>query len=217
MLQLTAMSVLIELFIVFFKLGAFTIGGGIAMLPLLQNTLIEEKKWFTKDEFVDTVAVCQSLPGIIAINMATYVGYKKKGLAGSLISTLGVVMPSFVLILIIARGITAMGNNPYAMGAMAGLRAAALGLVVVAVIQLAPAAIKNKWAAAAAALSFVLIAVLNINTAYVILLFIVLGIASTMIGSEKAASASSSVSTSTSETKIHSSDEDAAEHRGGES
>lgn len=183
------MGILTELFIVFFKLGAFTIGGGIAMLPLLQNTLIEEKKWFTKEEFIDAVAICQGLPGVIAINMATYVGYKKKGLAGSLVSTIGVTLPSFVLILIIAHGISAIGNNPYVLGAMAALRAAALGLVVVAIIQLAPSAIKNKWAMAAAALAFILIALFNVNTAYVILLFIILGIAATIINERKISAA----------------------------
>ena len=174
------MNILVELFIVFFKLGAFTIGGGIAMLPLLQNTLIEEKKWFTKEEFVDIVAVCQSLPGVVAVNMATYVGYKKKGLIGSIISTLGVVIPSFVIIIIIATFISSLGDNGVVMGAMAGLRAAALGMVAVALIQLFPAAIKSKWALLAAVLAFVLITVLHINTAYVILLFAVLGIAVTM-------------------------------------
>ncbi|MBR2675184.1 MAG: chromate transporter [Mogibacterium sp.] len=181
------MSDLIELFSVFFKLGAFTIGGGIAMLPLLQHTLIEEKKWFGKDEFMDIVAVCQSLPGIIAINMATFVGYKRKGMPGSFVATVGVVLPSFVLILIIASFISGFGENPYVKGAMAGLRAAALGLVLVAVIQLAPTAVKSIWAFMAAALAFILIAVLNINTAYVILLFVLLGIASTMIGGAKTA------------------------------
>ena len=179
------MNVLIELFIVFFKLGAFTIGGGIAMLPLLQNTLIEEKKWFTKEEFIDIVAVCQSLPGVVAINMATYVGYKKKGLAGSVVSTFGVTIPSSFLILIIAHGITALGDNGAVMGAMAGLRAAALGLVAVAIIQLAPSAIKSVWSALAAAGAFVLIGVLNVNTAYVILLFLVLGVASAIVGGKK--------------------------------
>ena len=179
------MNILVELFIVFFKLGAFTIGGGIAMLPLLQNTLINEKKWFTKEEFMDIVAVCQSLPGVVAINMATYVGYKKKGLAGSLVSTLGVTIPSFVMILIIAKFITSLGDNGVLMGAMAGLRAAALGMVAVAMIQLTPAAIKNKWALLAAVAAFVLIAVLRINTAYVILLFAVLGIAVTFAGRQK--------------------------------
>ena len=183
------MNVLIELFIVFFKLGAFTIGGGIAMLPLLQNTLIEEKKWFTKEEFVDIVAVCQSLPGVVAINMATYVGYKKKGLIGSIVATFGVTIPSFVLILIIANGITALGDNRTVMGAMAGLRAAALGLVAVAIIQLAPSAIKSIWSVLVAAGAFILIGVLNVNTAYVILLFLVLGVASALIGGKKTAAA----------------------------
>lgn len=159
------------------------------MLPLLQNTLIEEKKWFTEDEFVDAVAICQGLPGVIAINMATYVGYKKKGLAGSLISTIGVTLPSFVLILIIAHGISAIGSNPHVLGAMAALRASALGLVVVAIIRLAPSAIKNKWAMAGAALAFILIALLNVNTAYVILLFIILGISATVINERKIAAA----------------------------
>ena len=159
------------------------------MLPLLQNTLINEKKWFTKEEFMDIVAVCQSLPGVVAINMATYVGYKKKGLAGSLVSTFGVVIPSFTMILIIARFISSLGDNGVLMGAMAGLRAAALGMVAVAMIQLMPAAIKNKWALLAAAAAFVLIAVLRVNTAYVILLFAVLGIAVTFAKSRKAAAA----------------------------
>lgn len=180
------MNVLLELFIVFFKLGAFTIGGGIAMLPLLQNTLIEEKKWFTKEEFVDIVAVCQSLPGVVAINMATYVGYKKKGLIGSIVSTLGVMIPSFVLILIIAKFISSLGDSRIAMGAMAGLRAAALGMVAVALIQLVPAAIKSKWAILAAVTAFVLIAVLKVNTAYVILMFAVIGITVTLVNSRRA-------------------------------
>ncbi len=181
------MNILIELFIVFFKLGAFTIGGGIAMLPLLQNTLINEKKWFTKEEFMDIVAVCQSLPGVVAINMATYVGYKKKGLIGSIVSTFGVTIPSFTMILIIAKFITSLGDNRVVMGAMAGLRAAALGMVVVALIQLMPAAIKNKWALLAATAAFVLIAILKVNTAYVILLFAVLGITVTFANSRKIA------------------------------
>ena len=183
------MNVLIELFWVFFKLGAFTVGGGIAMLPLLQNSLIYEKKWFTEEEFVDAVAVCQGLPGVIAVNMATYVGYKKKGFTGSVVSTFAVVTPSFLMILIIARFLTAISDNPYVQGAMAGFRVAALGLVVVAVIQLAPKVIKDKWTAAAAVLAFVLIAVFDINTAYVILLFIVIGIIATFAGGSKAVAA----------------------------
>lgn len=175
------MNILLELFILFFKLGAFTIGGGVAMLPLLQNSLTKEKKWFTDEEFVDVVAVCQSLPGVIAINMATYVGYKKRGLLGSLVSTFGVVMPSFVMILIIATFISNLSDSSVVGGAMAGLRAAALGLVCVAVIQMSSVVFKGGWTIAAALLSFVLIAVVKINTAYVILLFVLIGIASSFI------------------------------------
>ena len=170
------MNTLLELFILFFKLGAFTIGGGVAMLPLLQHSLTEEKQWFSQDEFVDIVSVCQSLPGVIAINMATYVGYRKKGFIGSLVSTVGVVIPSFCMILLIATFISNLGDSTIVKGAMAGLRAAALGLVVVAVIQMGSVVFKGKWTIAAALLSFVLIAVAGINTAYVILLFVVLGV-----------------------------------------
>ena len=191
--NLVVMNILAELFWVFFKLGAFTVGGGIAMLPLLQNSLIHEKKWFTEEEFVDAVAVCQGLPGVIAVNMATYVGYKKKGLAGSVVSTFAVVTPSFVMILIIARFLSAISDNPYVQGAMAGFRVAALGLVVVAVIQLAPKVIKDKWTAGAAVQAFVLIAVFNINTAYVILLFIALGLAFSFAGGSRAAAAAGTV------------------------
>ena len=155
------------------------------MLPLLQNSLIHEKKWFTEEEFVDAVAICQGLPGIIAVNMATYVGYKRKGLLGSAVATFAVVMPSFVMILIIAKFLTSISDNPYVAGAMAGFRVAALGLVVVAIIQLAPKVLKGVWTVAAAVLAFVLITVLNVNTAYVILLFIILGIAVALSGGGK--------------------------------
>ncbi|MBR0400822.1 MAG: chromate transporter [Mogibacterium sp.] len=180
------MGELLELFIIFFKLGAFTIGGGIAMLPLLQHSMTVEKKWYSTDEFVDIIAVCQSLPGVVAINMATFVGYKKKGLIGSIVATFGVVLPSFVMILLIATFITNMGDNVYLSGAMAGLRAAALGLIAVSIIQLSSAVFKNKWTVAAAVLSFVLIAVIGINTAYVILLFLLLGVAAAFIGGKGA-------------------------------
>lgn len=181
-----SMSELLELFIIFFKLGAFTIGGGIAMLPLLQHSMTVEKKWYSTDEFVDIISVCQSLPGVVAINMATFVGYKKKGLIGSIVATFGVVLPSFVMILLIATFITNMGDNVYLNGAMAGLRAAALGLIAVSIIQLSSAVFKNKWTVAAAALSFVLIAVVGINTAWVILLFLLLGVAAAFIGGKDA-------------------------------
>lgn len=185
------MSILMELFLLFLKLGAFTIGGGVAMIPLLQHSLTEDKKWFSTEEIVDIIAVCQSLPGVIAINMATYVGYKKKGFAGSVVATVGVTLPSFVMILLIAAFISNLGDNPVVNGAMAGLRAAALGLVLVAIIQMSSVVFKGLYQVALALLAFVLIAVFNINTAYVILLCMIIGIASIAIGEKNKAELSS--------------------------
>ena len=106
------------------------------MIPILQNIAVNEKKWFTAEEALDVISVCQSLPGVIAINMATYVGFKRKGLLGSLVSTVGVVLPSFVVIILVAKGLSAFGDNPYVMGALGGLRAAAMGLVPVSYTHL---------------------------------------------------------------------------------
>ena len=95
---------MLELFVTFFKLGLFTIGGGVAMIPILSNIMVKDKKWFSEDEMIDIIAICQGLPGVIAINMATYVGFKKRGLIGSFVATFGVILPSFVIIVIIAKG-----------------------------------------------------------------------------------------------------------------
>ena len=190
---------LLELFVVFFKLGAFTIGGGIAMLPLLQHSMIDEKKWFTKEEFVDMIAVCQSMPGVVAINMATYVGYKKKGFWGSLVATIGVILPSFVIILIVAKGLMAIGDNHIVNGAMAGLRAAALGLVLVSFVQMANQVFKDKLTVIAGAISFILIAVIKIDTVYVIFGFLFIGVLSELISRKRNIIESAKISESDSE------------------
>jgi chromate transporter len=90
------------LFLCFFKIGAFTFGGGYAMLALLENEFVEKKKWLTKDEFLDMLAIAESTPGPIAINSATFIGYKTAGVLGSTLATLGVVLPSFIIIFIIS-------------------------------------------------------------------------------------------------------------------
>ena len=146
------------------------------MLPLLQNELIYSKKWFTEEEFVDAVAVCQGLPGVVAINMATYVGHKRHGFLGALVATLGVILPSFAIILLIAEGLATIGDNRYVNGAMAGFRAAALGMVIVSVWQLGRTIFKNKKAIIPAAIAFAAIVFLHIDTAIVILAFLVYGV-----------------------------------------
>lgn len=167
---------LFEIFLVFLKLGTFTIGGGMAMIPILRKAMVVDKKWFTDEEMVDIIAICQGLPGVIAVNMATYVGFKKRGFLGSLVATVGVLLPSFVIILLIAQGLTAVGNNPYVLGAMAALRASAAGLIAVVVWQLGGKILNNKMAIYAALLSFVLIAILKVNIAFVVLGYLAAGV-----------------------------------------
>lgn len=95
-------KLLLTLFLSFFKIGAFTFGGGYAMLSLLENEFVEKKGWITKEEFLDMIAIAESTPGPVAINSATYIGYKTAGVVGSTLSTLGVVLPSFMIIYIIS-------------------------------------------------------------------------------------------------------------------
>ena len=96
------MKELADLFVTFAKMGLFTFGGGYAMLPLLEREVVDNKKWATKEEIMDYYAVGQCTPGIIAVNVSTFVGYYQKGIAGGIIATLGVVFPSIVIILLIA-------------------------------------------------------------------------------------------------------------------
>lgn len=168
---------MLELFLTFFKLGIFTIGGGIAMIPILRDIMVNDKKWFTDDEMIDVISICQGLPGVIAINMATYVGFKRRGLLGSFVATMGVIIPSFVIIIFVAKGIKIVNDNPYVVGALGGLRAAALGLIFIAVYQVAKVAIKDWFSAISVLLTFILIAIVNLNVVYIILLFLLIGIA----------------------------------------
>lgn len=95
-------KLILTLFICFFKIGAFTFGGGYVMLSLLENEFVEKKGWLTKEEFLDMVAIAESTPGPIAINSATFIGYKTAGVLGSMFATLGVALPSFIIIYVIS-------------------------------------------------------------------------------------------------------------------
>ena len=102
-----------------------------AMIPIMQEKICDERKWMTEEEILDCIAVSQSLPGVIAINMATYVGYYKKGLKGALVSTAGVLLPSFIIIILVVSLLRTIDENPYVQGALEGIKAAATGLCCV--------------------------------------------------------------------------------------
>ena len=119
-----------ELFWTFFKIGMLTFGGGYAMIAQIRETVVARKGWLTEDELIEVIAVAESTPGPIAINMATFVGYKQKGFRGSLAATAGVVLPSLVLILILSRFLDVFMANRYVAYAFDGIRCAVAFLIL---------------------------------------------------------------------------------------
>jgi len=135
----------LKMFTTFFKIGAFTIGGGHAMLPLIQDEIVENKKWMGNDEFLDAIAIAQASPGAVAINTSIFIGYKLKGILGSLVCTLGVVLPSFSMILIISMFLYKYRNNNIVEKAFLGIKPAVVALISSAVYKLIKASkIKGK-------------------------------------------------------------------------
>lgn len=130
------MSVFFDLFLTFFKIGAFTFGGGYAMLPLILEE-VERHGWMKREALIDFVAVSESTPGPFAINIATYVGSEMGGVLGSVCATLGVVLPSFIIILIVAKCYEKFKENRYVKGTLNGLKPAAIGLIATAVVTTA--------------------------------------------------------------------------------
>ena len=127
---------LLDIFLTFFKIGSFTIGGGYAMLPIIQKEVAEKKKWLSDEEFLDSIAVTNSLPGPLAINCATFVGFKTAGFAGAISAVLGAVMPSFLIILVIAIFFGSIKDNPIIEYVFAGIRPAVVALIVYALVKL---------------------------------------------------------------------------------
>ena len=125
----------IELFYTFFLIGAFTFGGGYAMLPLIQAE-VERRGWLPSEQIVNFIAVSESTPGPFAINIATYIGNQMGGIFGAVCATLGVVLPSFIIILIVARCYDAFRNSTAIKGCMSGLKPAAIGLIGAAVVTI---------------------------------------------------------------------------------
>lgn len=130
----------IKLFIEFFKIGLFAIGGGLATIPFLQD-LIGKYNWFTQNDLVDMIAVSQSTPGPIGINMATYVGYKAGGILGALVASFSLILPSFIIIIIIAHFFAKFNDNTIVKSAFNGLRPAVTGLIAAVGVEISKVSI----------------------------------------------------------------------------
>ncbi len=165
-----------ELFSSFTRIGVLTFGGGVAMLPMLEKECIEKHSWATEDEMLDYFAIGQCTPGVIAVNTATFIGYKTRGIIGGIIATLGVVFPSFVIITAMASVLKAFQDNPYVTKAFAGIRVAVCALMLSAVIRLAKKAVTNIPTAVIAVISLVVQVFLGVSPILVVVSAIALGL-----------------------------------------
>lgn len=138
------MKELWQLFFAFFKIGGLTFGGGLTMLPMLKYELVEQRGWISEDDLLDCYAIGQCTPGIIAINTATFVGYRKRGIWGGIFATMGMVVPSLVIITVIAMFLENFMDNPIVGNALMGVRAVVCALMLNTVIILAKKSLIDK-------------------------------------------------------------------------
>lgn len=148
------------------------------MVPLIEKAVVEDKKWMTDMEMVDCLAVSQSLPGVVAINTATYIGNSRRGLKGAICATVGVIMPSFIIILILASVLTSTGvsGNKYIQGAFEGIKAAVCGLLAVTTYRMGRRILKGIFPALIAAFCIIVVVVFKITVMWAILVSAVLGV-----------------------------------------
>ncbi len=178
------MSIYAELFLTFMKIGVFTFGGGYAMIPLIDRECTEKRTWMTSDELSEITAVAESTPGPIAVNCATYVGIRKAGFPGAVLATLGVVLPSFLIILLVSGFMENLLSNAIFANAFKGIRVAVSLLILRAGIKMLKGCLKTskkKTASAIIAMAFFMTAALlnffgiNFSTIYLILISGVVG------------------------------------------
>lgn len=137
-------NILLDLFFTFFKIGAFTFGGGYAMIALLDRDCVDNKKWITSDELMNITVIAESTPGPIAINCATYTGYKMKGLLGAIVATLGMILPSTIIIYIVSIFFGDLLSNSIIANVFKGIRVAVCILIVQAAIKMIKKVMKNS-------------------------------------------------------------------------
>ena len=153
----------------FFKIGAFTLGGGYAMIPIIEAEVVDKYKWVDKEQFLDLIAVSQSCPGVFAINVSTFIGYKLRGMKGAICTTLGTALPSFLIILAIAMFFSQFEDNKIVAAMFRGIRPAVVALIAAPTFNLAKSAhisLVNCWIPIAAAL---LIWALKVNPVVIII------------------------------------------------
>lgn len=167
---------LLELFVTFAKIGGFTIGGGYVMLPVMQRVVVDDKGWLNNDELIDYFALAQSVPGVIAINSTTLIGYRVAKIPGAIAAALGVITPSLVIIMIIAAFFTQFQELIIVQKAFIGIRAAVLAMMIMAIWRLGRLSINNIITSLIAISSFVVLAFNLVSPILVIIAAVLLGL-----------------------------------------
>ena len=180
------MKKLLQIFWTFFKIGAFTFGGGYAMIPLIQREAVENRKWVTDEDILDIVAIAESTPGPIAINSATFVGYRAGGILGSAFATFGVVLPSFVIILALSFVLNQFQNVIAVQYAFRGIQAGVLALLFKALYTMYKKSPKGWVSYVVIGASFLLTALLKVNVIFVIIGCAVFGLVTALIAERRA-------------------------------
>ena len=174
-----------RIFAVFAKVGAFTIGGGYAMIPVIQDEM-SRRGWISEEELPDIVALSQSAPGVMAVNISIFAGYRLRGIRGSIAATLGSITPSFLIILAIAMAFTAFRDNPWVERAFMGIRPAVIALIAVPMVRMAKKSCKAWWAWLVAIAALVLVAFLNFSPIYILLVVMIIGFSLTYYKEKRA-------------------------------
>lgn len=167
---------LVLLFITFAKIGTFTFGGGYAMLALLQREIVDKHKWATEEELLDYYAIAQCTPGVIAVNTATFIGAKKKGILGGIVATLGVIFPSIVIITIIAAFINHFLEYEIVGHILGGIRVAVAVLIINSVITMSKKSIVDAVCIVIAAVSFILSLVFSVSPIFIVVAAAAIGL-----------------------------------------
>ena len=163
------MNIYLDLFLTFAKVGVMTFGGGYAMLPILQREVVENKGWATEEELMDYYAIGQCTPGIIAVNVATFIGHKLGGIRGAIAASLGFISPSIFIITLIAAFLESFAGNVYVAHALAGIRVCVCVLILNSVLSLGKKAIKNKLSWVIFLIATVLAAFTDVPTVAIVL------------------------------------------------
>lgn len=163
------MNIYWQSFLIFFKIGAFTLGGGYAMIPLIENEVVDKKNWISREDFLDILAIAQSAPGVMAANISIFVGYKLRGIRGSIITTLGAILPSFLIILAIALFFHNFKDNAVIEKIFKGIRPAVVALIAAPTFGMAKSARINRYTVWIPVISALLIWLLGFSPVWIII------------------------------------------------